>query len=424
MTEPPYAVEKTTLTNGVRMVTQRMPQAHSVSMGVWVAAGARDESPAEGGISHFIEHMLFKGTERRDAYQIAKQFDAIGGISNAFTGMETTCYHAKVLKSHLATMVDILVDIVLNSVFDATEVERERPVICQEIGMVEDAPDEYIHHVAARAHWGENPLGRPILGSRENVLGFEPPHLKRFFRRLYTPRRIVISAAGNLTHRQLVDLTAPAFEALPAGDDFPSREAPAGARGVTWINRDIEQQHLCLCTQGIGVTDPRRFAFSLLNSLLGGNMSSRLFQKIRERSGLAYAVYSFASAFSDTGMFGAYAGIHPDNTPACLDLILDEFKLLKQNSISADELQDAKEYTKGNLLLAAESNDNQMVRLAQNEINFSRHVRLDEVVARIEAVTIDEIQSLAQALFIDHPLTLTLLGPLNKVPDLEAKLAL
>jgi predicted Zn-dependent peptidase len=186
------AMEKTTLSNGVRIVTQQMPHAHSVSMGVWVNVGARDEAPAEAGISHFIEHMIFKGTKRRSAYQIAKEFDAIGGVSNAFTAMETTCYHAKVLKSHLDTMVDILVDIFLNSVFDPDEVERERPVICQEIGMVEDAPDEYIHHVAARTHWGENALGRSILGSRENVLGFDAANLKNYFKRLYTPQQTTI----------------------------------------------------------------------------------------------------------------------------------------------------------------------------------------------------------------------------------------
>ena len=411
-TESP--MQKTTLANGVRIVTQKMPHVHSVSMGVWVNAGARDESPKEGGISHFIEHMIFKGTERRSAYQIAKEFDAIGGVSNAFTAMETTCYHAKVLDSHLTTMVDILVDIFLNSVFDASEVERERPVICQEIGMVEDSPDEYIHHAAARAHWGENPLGRPIMGSRENVLQFDAEGLKAFFRRLYQPQRIVISAAGNLTHQQLVDLMAPAFETIPSGNDFPQRVPPKGSRGMTLITRAIEQQHLCLCTQGIGITDPRRFTFSLLNSLLGGNMSSRLFQKIREQSGLAYAVYSFASSFSDTGMFGTYAGVHPNNTAECLKLIRKELQTLKDVAVTAEELQDAKEYTKGNLLLAAESNDNQMVRLAQNEINFGRYIPLKNVVDRIEAVDTGSIQALARDLFTDSPLTLTLLGPLTE----------
>jgi len=419
-----YPPEKTTLANGVRIVTQNMPHTHSISMGVWVNVGARDETAAEGGISHFIEHMVFKGTERRSAYQIAKEFDAIGGVSNAFTAMEATCYHAKVLKSHLDTMVDILADIFLNSVFDAAEVERERPVICQEIGMVEDAPDEYIHHVAARAHWGENPLGRPILGSRDNVLRFDADGLKSFFHRLYKPERIVISAAGNLAHQQLVDLTAPAFEILPEGNEFPPRIPPEGARGVTCLSREIEQQHLCLCTRGIGITDPRRFAFSLMNSLLGGNMSSRLFQKIREQSGLAYAVYSFASSFTDTGMFGAYAGIHPDNTPECLRLILDELQTLKKIRVSIDELKDAKEYTKGSLLLAAESNDNQMVRQAQNEINFGRYIPLRDVVDQIEAVTAGEIQDLARALFKNHPLTLTLLGPLGDATAFENSLSI
>ncbi len=293
---------KTVLKNGIRIVTRKMAHTRSVTMGVWVDVGARDENSAENGLSHFIEHMIFKGTDRRSAYQIAKEFDAIGGHTNAFTTMENTCYHAKVLDSQTETMVDILSDIFLNSTFDAKEVERERPVILQEIGMVEDSPDEYVHYLSGYNYWGDNPLGRSILGRPENIAGFDAKTIKGFFQRLYQPDRIVISAAGNIEHQAIVDLIGPPFEAIEASLGFPQRVSPAGRSMVSLNHRELEQVHICLNTQGIAITDPRRYALSLLSTLFGGNMSSRLFQQIREKRGLAYSVYSFVSSHVDTGM--------------------------------------------------------------------------------------------------------------------------
>jgi predicted Zn-dependent peptidase len=414
-------VNKTVLSNGIKILTKQMPHVRSVSMGVWVNVGARDESPEENGLSHLIEHMIFKGTQKRTAYQIAKEFDAIGGQTNAFTAMENTCYHARVLESHLDTMVDILTDIFLNSVFESGEVERERPVILQEIGMVEDNPEEYIHILSGKNYWGDNPLGRSILGSPENILRFDARAVREFFQRCYQPDRILIAAAGNLSHDRFVNLIAPAFETIRPGNGFPQRTTPDSKPQVEVCHRQLEQVHICLSAPGLATTDPARFAFSLMNSILGGNMSSRLFQEIREKRGLAYSVYSYLVSYEDTGMFGVYAGVEPSRAVEVTALIAETMRQLKMTPVRSEELQDAKEFTKGNMLLASESTDNQMVRLAQGEINFQRYISLEEVVNQIEAVGVEDIQSLADVLFQDQKLVLTVLGPLSdKTPFWEA----
>jgi predicted Zn-dependent peptidase len=402
-------IDKTVLPNGVRIVSHHMPHTRSVSMGVWVNAGARDETDAENGLSHFIEHMIFKGTRKRSAYQIAKEFDAIGGHTNAFTSMENTCYHAKVLDTQVATMVDVLSDIFLNSIFDAHEVERERPVILQEIGMVEDSPDEYIHYLAGNNFWGNNPLGRSILGTRETIAQFGADAIRGFFQRLYQPERIVIAAAGNLGHQRLVDLVGPAFESVRRKDGFPERITPANRCLVDIRPRELEQVHICLGTAGLSVVDPRRYAFSLLNTILGGNMSSRLFQEVREKRGLAYAVYSFTSSHVDTGMFGVYLAVSPEQALPAVALVASELTRITCEPVDPAEL--AIEYTKGSLLLASESADNQMVRAAQNEIHFEADIPLPTVIEQIESVTREEIQQLAQELFRKDQIMLTLLGP-------------
>lgn len=391
-----------------------MLHTRSVSMGVWVNVGARDETLDESGLSHFIEHMIFKGTRKRTAFQIAKEFDAIGGHTNAFTTMENTCYHAKVMDTHTETMVDILSDIFLNSIFDSQEIERERPVILQEIGMVEDSPDEYVHVLSSRNFWGDNPLGRSILGNPENIIRFNSNTIKSFFQRLYQPNRIIISVAGNIDHRRIIDLIGPTFESIQSGNSFPNRIAPEGRTLVDVNYRKLEQVHICLSTKGLSIGDPRRYAFSLLNTILGGNMSSRLFQEIREKRGLAYAVYSFISSHVDTGMFGVYLGVDPKRAHETTELILSEIRKLKNEKVDSPELKGAKEYTKGSLMIAAESNDNQMVRTAQNEIHFGRDIALQEVLDNIERVTREEILHLANDIFQKEQMVLTMLGPLNK----------
>ena len=410
MDEP---VVKTTLANGVRIVTRTMPYSRSVSMGVWVNVGARDESVQECGLSHFIEHMIFKGTRRRSAYQIAKEFDAIGGQTNAFTTMENTCYYARVIDSQTETLVDILTDIFVNSVFDPAEIDKERPVILQEIGMVEDSPEEYVHVLSSRNFWGENPLGRSILGPPENIVRFDASIIRGFFNRLYQPDRIVIAAAGNIDHESLVDLVRPVFETIQPRDGFPQRIKPQEVSVVTLNRRDLEQMHICLSAPGISVTDPRRYACSLLNTVLGGNMSSRLFQEVRERRGLAYSVYSFVSSHVDTGMFGFYMGVDPKRALESTGIVLNEIDRIKREPVDSAELKGAKEYTKGSLLLASESADNQMVRCAQNEIHFEDDISLEKILDNIEAVTAENLLKTANELFKSDQMALTLLGPVK-----------
>jgi predicted Zn-dependent peptidase len=413
-----HGVNKTVLGNGIRVLTKKIPHVRSVSMGVWVNVGARDESSKESGLSHFVEHMIFKGTEKRTAFQIAKEFDSIGGHTNAFTSMELTCYHAKVMDTHLETMVDILSDIFLNSQFDEKEIEKELPVILQEIAMVEDSPEEYVHTLLGSNFWGDNPLGRSILGTRENIMGFNADAIKVFFRRFYQPEQIVISVAGNIEHDSFVELIGPAFEAVKSSDQLPGRVMPEiSSKNISLNHRKLELAHVCIGTKGLSITDPNRYALSLINTILGGNMSSRLFQEIRERKGLAYSVYSFLSSHVDVGMFGVYMGVSPEKVNESLELLLKELQKVKDNTISEIELRNSKEYTKGSILLSAESTDNQMVRLAQNEIHFGKFIPVEDIVTRVEAVTQEDISNLAETLLDTKLLTLTTLGTL---PDRKA----
>ncbi len=414
-------IHKTVLHNGVILLTQRVPHARSVSMGVWVNAGARDESLEQSGLSHFIEHMIFKGTRKRDAFQIAKEFDAIGGQTNAFTSMELTCYHAKVMDTHLSTMVDILSDIFLNSVFSPEEVDKERPVILQEIGMVEDNPEEWVHTLLLKSFWGDHPLGRSILGTRENIIRFDADTIKNFLKQFYQPDRIVISAAGNFEHKNFENLIRSSFESVKAESTIFRRLPPCTKPSVNVSQRDLEQVHICLATSGITTTDPRRYAFSLMNTILGGNMSSRLFQEIRERRGLAYSVYSFASSHTDTGMLGIYAGVSPEKADEVIELLIDQIKKLEYSRIEESELSDAKQYTKGNILLSSENMDNLMVRIAQNEISFGHEIPIQEVLDEIEQVTIEDIMELNHALLKEKCLAISVLGP---VAELKSDISL
>jgi predicted Zn-dependent peptidase len=417
-------VNKTVLGNGIRIVTKNIPHFRSISMGVWVNAGARDESSEESGLSHLMEHMIFKGTRKRSAFQIAKEFDAIGGHTNAFTSLENTCYHAKVMDTHLEAMVDILTDIFLNSLFDPEELDRERPVILQEIGMVEDSPEDHVHLLSGSNLWGNHPLGRSILGPRDNICGFSAEDLRVFFQKFYQPNRIVIAAAGNLDHERIVDLLGDAFESVQSGSEFPERVFPEGQLKVSVHSKELEQVLLCLNTTGISITDPRRYTYSLFNSILGGNMSSRLFQTIREQHGLAYSIYSSVSSYVDTGAFGIHAGVDSQNVKKAIKLILEAIVDIKRKPVSSHELADAKEYTKGSLLLSSESNDNQMVRLAQNEIYFGKYTPMAEIMEKIDAVSVDDIHDLAKDLFGSKSLALTMLGPVSEEDNWDDLLAI
>lgn len=413
---------KAVLDNGIRVVTKRIPHARSVTMGVWVNVGARDERPEEGGLSHFIEHMIFKGTQKRTAVEIAKEFDAIGGQCNAFTSKENTCFHAKVMDSCLDTMVDLLSDIFMNSIFDPLEVERERQVILQEIRMVEDAPDEHVHVLLAKAAWGNHPLGRCILGSPQTVAGFDAETVRDYFVRAYQPERIVVAAAGNLEHAPFSELIGRSFDVVRKENDFPKRNVPSLKRIVESHRKDLEQVHICLGAKGVHVADPRRYDCAVLNVILGGNMSSRLFQEIRERRGLAYSVFSFLSLYSDTGTWGAYVGVDKTNTEKVLDILTYELRRIRETTVDISELENAVQYLKGGLYLAAESTENQMTRIAQNEINFGRHIPLKEVEAGIDKVTAESILEVARDIFQDDAMALTLLGPVDEGTSYDAKL--
>ncbi|MDL2274644.1 insulinase family protein [Desulfosarcina sp. OttesenSCG-928-G10] len=405
-------VDTTVLENGVRVVSLSMPHLHSVSMGVWVDVGARDETDAESGLSHFIEHMIFKGTARRDAFEIAKAFDAIGGQTNAFTTMEHTCYYARVLHDDLATMVDILSDIFLNPAFDEAAVAQERPVILQEIGMVDDSPEDWVHTMVGPAFWGTHALGRSILGTPENLMAFDSSAIREFFKRLYQPERVVIAVAGHSDHDQMVDLLAPFFGTLSSGKThFPPRCRPCDQSNIIRRHQDLEQTHICLSLPGLSVSDPRRFTLSLLNTILGGNMSSRLFQTIREERGLAYSIYSFLSAYTDAGMAGVYTAVSPEDAKQCLGLIMDEIRRFKHEPVSAETLADAKAYTRGNLFMAEESPDSQMMRLGWNALYFDAVMPIETVLARIDAVTPTDILDLAADLWKSGRPALSIIGP-------------
>jgi predicted Zn-dependent peptidase len=397
----------------MRVVTERISNLHSVSVGVWLDVGSRDEEESESGLTHFIEHMLFKGTEKRSALDIAKQLDAVGGMSNAFTTKENTCFHAKVLDAHLPLVVDILADIFLNSVFDDLEVAKEREVILQEINMVEDTPDEYIHLLFNQALWDGNPLARPIFGNVQTVRGFTREMTLEYLQRAYHPERIVLSAAGNLEHQEFLKLVEPAFGPIERHSHVLNRTPPPYHSQVRLFHRDLEQVHICLGTRGASVTQEERYCCSIMNVILGGSMSSRLFQEVRERRGLAYSIYSFLSSHTDAGMLGIYGAVSPNNIKETLEVVGQELRRMRRDQISAAELRDAKEHIKGGMYLAAENSDNRMSRLAKNEMNFGRFVPYEEIEAGLERVTSENVQAMAQEVFQPDIMSLVLLGPVD-----------
>ena len=404
---------KTNLDNHIRIITERIEHVKSVSVGIWVNVGSRDEHPGEEGISHLIEHMIFKGTARRDALQIAKEIDQVGGMSNAFTSKEFTCFHARVMSDHLSRVTDLLADIFLDSRFDPEDLERERQVILQEIKMVEDTPDEMIHILFAQSLWPDDPVGRPVMGTYDTVSSIDREEIKQYLARTYRPPKIVIAAAGDLEHQAIVDLMAPAFASLPAGPPSRPGPRPRARTGIHVVQKDLEQVHLCLGGTFPDVMDQRRYVAALLNVILGGNMSSRLFQEIREKRGLAYSVYSFFSPYMGTGMLGVYAGVDPQRTEVTR-LTLAELAKLRDGQLEEPELIAAREHLRGSVILASESVDNRMTRLAKNEITYQRYIDFEEVLAAIDGVTLNKVVALADEYLQTDSLNLTVLGPIRE----------
>jgi predicted Zn-dependent peptidase len=405
---------KSILDNGIRVITEEIPYLKSVSIGVWVTTGSRDEQPHENGISHFVEHLLFKGTERRTAFDIAKEIDSVGGALNAFTGREYTCFYAKVIDKNLPLAIDLLSDIFLHSLMDVKDVEKERMVILQEIKMVEDSPDDYIHDFFNRVCWGGHPLGFPIFGTSDLVQSFTREQIFQFLRETYQPKRIIICAAGNLKHDQVVNLIGETFGQLPQSDRERKRSKPHSISTTDIRKRELEQVHFCLGTKGLPYNHTLRFACYLLNTILGGGMSSRLFQEIRENRGLAYSVYSYLPSYIDTGLVVVYAGTNENSFQEVIELVQKEFNRLKEDPFKNGELETAKEQLKGNLLLGLESSDNLMTRLAKNEIYFGTYLPVEKTLKGIDEVEEGVVRDLAKELFDEHFFCLTVLGPTNE----------
>ena len=405
---------KTVLENGVRIVSERLPHLRSVSLGIWVNTGSRDEAPLENGVSHFIEHMSFKGTRNRSAFQIAKDLDAIGGLSNAFTGKETTCFYGRVLDRHFPLLADILSDIFVHPTFQPEDMEREREVIFQEINMVEDTPDDYLHMLFQSLFWPDHPIGRPVLGSAETVARMDREMIREYIRKFYVPERVLVVAAGNVDHEQMVEYFRPVFEAdSDFSEDNPQRSLPLTSGGVLVRQKALEQVHLCLGSEAPSQVDESRFACALMNTILGGNMSSRLFQEIRENQGLAYSVYSFFSPYADAGLFGVYAATDVRNMNSVLKITQNEIRKLGRGQLTKDDLAAAKENAIGGMYLAAESADSQMMRAAKNEFIFGRKVDYEEVVASIERVSVDHVVDMVNRVFGVDQVAFTALGPVN-----------
>jgi predicted Zn-dependent peptidase len=402
---------KTVLANGMKVITEEIPHLHSVSIGVWVNIGSRDEGPDENGISHFIEHLLFKGTERRTAFDIAKEIDSVGGTLNAFTGREYTCFYAKVIDRNLPLAIDLLSDIFLHSLMDEKDIEKERMVILQEIKMVEDTPDDYIHDLFNRTCWGDHPLGFPICGTAERVQSFGRDQIREFFKNHNQSDRIIICAAGGLRHGEVVDLVEATFGRIPKSNQSRERIKPSPVSATRVSRRDLEQVHFCLGTHGLHYNHPLRFASYVLNTILGGGMSSRLFQEIRENRGLAYSVYSYLPTYIDTGLFVVYAGTNEGSLDEVLELIVKEFGRLKTEPLKNGELETAREHLKGNLLLSLESSDNLMTRLAKNEIYFESYQTVESILRGIDEVNEEMVRTLARHLFDQKYFCLTILGP-------------
>ncbi|MFI5395136.1 MAG: M16 family metallopeptidase [Candidatus Binatia bacterium] len=411
-TDPPL-VSHSRLDNGVRVITEGMPGVPSVTVGIWVENGSRYELRDQAGISHYLEHLFFKGTERRTAARVAEEVDAVGGVLNAFTGKEYTCYYAKVLAEHLPVAEDILADILLHSRFDPNEIERERSVVVQEILQVEDTPDDYVHELFNLKFWPEHPLSFPVCGRVETVQTFGQRDFLDFVAARYRPDRLIIAAAGNLVHDRLVEWAAEQFGSLQGHAERTNGQPPVASRSVSYFEKALEQVHLCLGTPGIPQSAEQRYAAYLLNTALGGGMSSRLFQEVREKRGRAYSVYSFLSSYLDAGYVGIYVGTSAEWVEEVVAIILKELTALKKEGLRADELTRVKNQLKGNLLLGLETSDNRMSRIAKNEIYFGIDIPPAEVAGRIDATTNDEIVQLAEQLLRPQSMAITMLGDMK-----------
>lgn len=408
---------RTVLPSGLTVVTLAMPYRHSVAVGAWCRSGARDEPAERLGISHFIEHMMFKGTETRDARTIARMLEALGGHLDAFTAREQVCYHARALSEHLPAVVEIIADIVCRSRFALPELEREKSVVREEIFSCEDNPEEKVNDLHAAQVWGEHGLGLPILGTVETVNGFDPDAVRAYYRHRYRPDQLVIAAAGGLDHAEVVALVERAF-APPEGAPLPLSPPPPGFRPTVRheVSDDLQQLYLSLGTRAVSYTDERRYAVVVLHTLLGANMSSRLFQSIREEAGLAYSVGSAVEIHRDAGQLSIHLGVSPDRGREALHRLRAEMEDLVANGPQADEVEEARSHLRGELLMSLESVSNRMFLLANEEIYAGRHLPPEERLARLQNVTHEQVAAAAREFLDPSRFALTALGPADGAP--------
>ncbi len=414
MVEELRNIEREVFPNGLTVLTERMDHIRSVSMGIWVKSGSRHEDPHVNGISHFVEHMVFKGTRNRTAEQIARQVDSIGGNMDAFTGKETICFNIKVLDEHLPIAVDVLSDMVLHPVFDGKEIVRERGVILEEIKMDEDNPDYLVHEIFTQNFFKDHPLGKPILGTKETVRRFDQAATLAYYSGKFSPGNMIISAAGNLDHHELVDLLRQRFATLPAGGNGWHDTPPKiNSRIILRNKKALEQVQICVGVPSYSISHDRRYVMYVLNTLLGGGMSSRLFQNIREKQGLVYSIFSELNPFRDTGMLSVYAGTSRESAAKVVKSIVSELRQLKESRIAEEELKRAKDQLKGSLMLSLESSTARMSNLARQEMYYDRFVSMDEIIERIQAVTEEDLLRSANELFRAELIAVTVLGNLN-----------
>ncbi|PJJ56260.1 putative Zn-dependent peptidase [Mumia flava] len=416
-------VRRTVLPGGLRVVSEAMPGVRTATIGIWVGVGSRDEKPSLSGASHFLEHLLFKGTQRRDAWEISAALEAVGGEMNAFTGKEYTCYHARVLDDDLPLAVDVLADMLTSSTIATDDVEAERDVILSEIAMSEDDPDDVVHELATGLAWGDTPLGRPVAGDPGSVRTLRRSQVQRFYRRHYTASSMVVAVAGNVDHERVVEQVADAFAPLLTDDagataSATTRRRSGGsrfrrARGL--VTRPTEQANVVIGLPGLARGDDRRHTLGVVNTVLGGGMSSRLFQEVREKRGLAYAVYSFALSYSDAGMLGVYAGCAPAKLRDLLKVVTDELATFSERGLSAEELERGKGQLKGGMVLGLEDPASRMSRIGKADLLNGELTGLDEMLRRIDAVTLDDANEMAVA-FAGKP-SLAVVGPFDSLDD-------
>ncbi len=423
-------VRRTVLPGGLRVITEALPTVRSASFGIWAGVGSRDEDISHAGATHYLEHLLFKGTSRRSALDISAAIDAVGGELNAFTAKEYTCYYARVLDADLPLAIDVLSDMVTGSLLEPSEVEAERAVILEEIAMTDDDPSDTAHEAFGWQLFGDTPLGRPILGTVDSINAITRSQISEHYEARYMPENLVVAAAGRLDHDEVVERTSQCFAAVlkdsaePAAPRLPGLAGPevGRGRGVRLISRPIEQANLVLGCAGLARTDERRFALGVLNAALGGGMSSRLFQEIREKRGLAYSVYSFSSQHADTGMWGIYAGCLPAKADEVLAICADEVAKVCASGLTKEELDRGKGQLRGSIVLGLEDPASRMTRIGKSELVYPKLEAVDEILARIEAVTLDEVRDVANAI-LAQPKALAVVGPYDDADSFEAVVA-